>query len=697
MPKHLQKTNRNSNYSAYGYRYANNKYQNSSFWLGEDFLNGQTQIKHDIIKLAAYKRAISNFVRIVTNRSDIKVSYSSGQQSYTDGKAVVISSKISDGEFDCTVGLALHEGSHIALSDFKFLKTAFSHRTYDRQTEFGAFMLDNFTYVKELTNIIEDRRIDYYVYTQAPGYRGYYNSLYDTYFNCKEIDTALNSNLKTSGSINDYLFHICNFANPNRQLDSMPGLREIWNLIDLPNINRLKSTHDAFSVACDVMKLILKYRKTETSNNTNSDQSNDQSNSPNSQPDNLSAKSYDEHEDPNLDSVNSENDSSDSNSSDESNDSENSKISDKEQKKLDKLLRSLDKAIEKQKEFLEGKIKKNKLSVSENSKVEAAAESSISVENVGGSVLNESGKEINRGTAQCVVIRGITQLGIDSNLYGCNYSTGAMNDNAVAAGLALGTMLGKRLKTRDENRSLTTTRAEHGRIDRRLLAELGFGNDRVFQNTTHYQVTPGLIHISIDGSGSMSGNKWDAAIKSTIAICKAATMISSVDVVVSMRTTIMYGSQFQPLMWVVYDSRKDKLVTFCKHAANLMPSGSTPEGLCFQSIASDLIKDSNGKTAYFINISDGEPTFGNKDISYGGQYAILHTKTQVDVFRKNDIKVDSYFVHGGNHWGNSYDYTQSTAGINFRTMYGAEAKFIDVTNLSQLAKSINDLFVRGIE
>ena len=99
-----------SKYDSYRYQSVNKKYQNSSFWLGNDFLEGQTQIKHDIIKLAAYKRAISNFVRIVTNRSDIKVSYSSGQQSYTDGKAVVISSKISDGEFDCTVGLALHEG-----------------------------------------------------------------------------------------------------------------------------------------------------------------------------------------------------------------------------------------------------------------------------------------------------------------------------------------------------------------------------------------------------------------------------------------------------------------------------------------------------------------------------------------------------------------------------------------------------------
>jgi hypothetical protein len=687
-----------SKYDSYRYQSVNKKYQNSSFWLGNDFLEGQTQIKHDIIKLAAYKRAISNFVRIVTNRTDIKVSYSSGQQSFTDGKDVVISSKISDGEFDCTVGLALHEGSHIALTDFQFLKTAFSLKTYDSQNEFGAFMLDNLHYIKELTNIIEDRRIDYYVYTQSPGYRGYYNSLYDTYFNSKEIDIALKTNLKTSGSIDDYIFHICNFANSNRQLDSMPGLREIWECINLPNIKRLNSTSEVFSIACDVMKLILKHQNTESSN-----QETTQSESLEKVKLN---QNYNEHEDPNLDPSNYNNteisSNDDSNPIDSQSNSLNSNLSDKEQKKHDKLLNSLEKAFNRQKEFLNGNVKKSKLSAAENAKVNAAAESSISIENVGGSVIDEqkdgSKKEINKGTAQCIVIRGITQSGIDSNLYGCNYSSEEKNYNPISEGIALGTMLGKRLKTRDENRTLTSTRAEHGRIDRRLLAELGFGNDRVFQNTTHYQVTPGLVHISIDGSGSMAGSKWAAAIKSTIAICKAATMISSINVIVSVRSTIHYGSQFQPLMWIVYDSRKDKLVTFCKHAANLIPSGSTPEGLCFQSITSEIIKDSNGKAAFFINLSDGEPSFGNNQINYNGIYALLHTKNQVDNLRKHNIHVQSYFIYNKyrDDWSIS-NYAQTSSAYNFRTMYGSDSKFIDVTNLSHLANSLNDLFVRGIE
>ena len=42
--------------------------------------------------------------------------------SYTDGKKVTISAKLDDKLFDSTVGLALHEGSHILLSDFDFVK-----------------------------------------------------------------------------------------------------------------------------------------------------------------------------------------------------------------------------------------------------------------------------------------------------------------------------------------------------------------------------------------------------------------------------------------------------------------------------------------------------------------------------------------------------------------------------------------------
>ena len=66
--------------------------------------------------------AISNFVTIVTNDGSIPVKFQSSDNSYTDGKTVVIGSKIDEKNFDPVVGLSFHEGSHIKLSDFDVVR-----------------------------------------------------------------------------------------------------------------------------------------------------------------------------------------------------------------------------------------------------------------------------------------------------------------------------------------------------------------------------------------------------------------------------------------------------------------------------------------------------------------------------------------------------------------------------------------------
>ena len=63
----------------------------------------------------------------------------------------------------------------------------------------------------------------------------------------------------------------------------------------------------------------------------------------------------------------------------------------------------------------------------------------------------------------------------------------------------------------------------NGRIDKRLIAELGFGNDRCFLATTFVEAySDAILHISVDASGSMGGDKWDNTMTSVVAICKAA-------------------------------------------------------------------------------------------------------------------------------------------------------------------------------
>ena len=91
----------------------------------------------------------------------------------------------------------------------------------------------------------------------------------------------------------------------------------------------------------------------------------------------------------------------------------------------------------------------------------------------------------------------------------------------------------------------------------RLLHELGMGNVQIFDQISINKHNPVLVHISIDASSSMSGSKWKQTQTSAVAIAKAASMTSNLDVVISYRS-IQHDGNTQPLMLIAYDSRKDK-------------------------------------------------------------------------------------------------------------------------------------------
>ena len=717
-----------------GYKSTSSLYGNSSFWMDDDFLSDRTERTGravDYVKLAGYKRAISNFVRIVTSKDNIPVIYSSGNDSYTDGKKVVISAKLDEKAFDSTVGLALHEGSHIALTNFNVLSNQLGYgsaetdrlvqwhkETFNEDTAAGSISPK----VKDLVNIIEDRRIDRFVFNSAPGYQGYYLAMYDKYFNSKDIDKALIYGLKAESTWDDYIFHICNFANPNRKLDTLPSLRAIWNKINIANISRLKTTDEVYELAVEIYKMIM---EAVGGMDQNEEKSKDSKGKGNNSPDSMEPADINEDgdEDPNADpnmdgqggqgKTKGKGEGKESEEEGEGGESDQKygklakdnsgtprqPMTDREKADLEKVKRNLPKAIAAQKEFTDGKIKKGKLSKADATKINAAAESNMSYETVGGDIHNNTGNKLTNKTTRCMVIKGMNPRLIDAGMVNNHweprrtpeYYQATGRQDFVSEGIMLGTLLGKKLKTRDEERSLKTTRMETGRMDRRMIAELGFGNDRVFSQTHHYTVTPALVHISLDASGSMGGKKWFSALKTALAIAKAASMTSSLHCIISLRgcfNSSGYGSE-APLMWEVYDSRKDKLASVKNKFYSLGCNASTPEGLCFEAIMADTIKAAQGKDMYFINISDGEPGYSDNSMSYGGEYAVQHTKIQVDKMRKNGINVLSYFVsEGGSEWG------MSRSRQAFETMYGKEAAFIDVNNLNQLSKTLNHLFER---
>ena len=174
----------------------------SSFWfddrktlvddiLGYDPKTGESldtkpKPKKDHVGLASHKRAIGNFVRIVSGQN-VPVKFMSRGDSFTDGKSVTISGNINEKNFDHVVGLALHEGSHIVYSDFDVfadVRNMSRLRNWDLTSERMEFF-------RNMINYIEDRRIDNIVFTSSPGYKGYYHTLYSKFFNHKTIGKGL--------------------------------------------------------------------------------------------------------------------------------------------------------------------------------------------------------------------------------------------------------------------------------------------------------------------------------------------------------------------------------------------------------------------------------------------------------------------------------------------------------------------------
>jgi len=284
---------------------------------------------------------------------------------------------------------------------------------------------------------------------------------------------------------------------------------------------------------------------------------------------------------------------------------------------------------------------------------------------------------------------------IDDNvfpsLFGRAYSYyGGRTSNSITAGKKLGTMLGKKLQVRSESRTLKNSRLDSGRIDKRLVAELGFGNNRVFQTTFTESYSDAILHISVDASGSMSGKKWTKTMTSVVAITKACSMIQNVDVVVSFRSTDDGGNystrraDTKPLIMIAYDSRVDNFNKVKRDFAHIHPGGTTPEGLCFEAILDDFVPSTTDRDSYFLNFSDGMPMFSNNELDYHGDIALNHTKKMVKEIRNRGIKVLSYYV--------SDNYYRS-GGDDFKQMYGSDAEFVDVTSVMSVSKTMNKKFL----
>ena len=790
----------------------NKKEQHSKYWLDmadDEFdsidVASRGVSSSDVFRLAAIKQAISNFVRIVTNRP-IPVYFSSGQQSYTNNEAVVISASTKEKEFDSIVGLSLHEASHCRLTNFDFLRVFDSNYPRMIPTQLTTLAMDRMSHhvndvkdmLSRLMNILEDRRIDYFIYRTSSGYRPYYEAMYNHYFNHPQIDVALQRGLYRLPTVGSYMFYLINMTNENFDTRHLTDLDKIMGIVDLDNIDRLDHDEfrwavewngnphvnydmdkgpEIFRMACEIAYIIYDNVDPSVKDQPNKNAvppqfkeddelENNMDNSPPSSGKGKKGQKGKESGKSGSSASDSDEDSDDADGdTDETKDGENDSAGSKGEKDSDKngknkgkgesqgegadddsdddadgnadstdktqgdsgssghgsnkavevrasgkqLKRKMNidqlrKAIDKQKSFVDGNVKKKKLSKKMAGEVEAAEKSGAQLKQI---KYNSYG---NTYKTTVLMLREMTQELMMSDIFPYSYSSGGsaysyrlrsrrgyysygqssvknttaklvenneMNEH-VAKGFRLGRQLAQRLSVRNQTQTTRFNRQDRGHLDKRRLSGLGYELESVFYRTHTTEFKPVYLHLSIDASGSMGGRKFGRSITTAVALAVAADTIDNLEVEISLRS----GEHDYAVIAIIYDSRKDNLTKIRKYFKYLRTGGSTPEGLCFEAYM-DYMLEAHADQRYFVNISDGMPAYHG----YSNEAAYLHTAHQINVLRQSGFKIMSYFV-GSDSYGYGYGANEA-----FRKMYGADASFIKFDEITGLVTTLNKLFL----
>ena len=244
--------------------------------------------------------------------------------------------------------------------------------------------------------------------------------------------------------------------------------------------------------------------------------------------------------------------------------------------------------------------------------------------------MKEVGKDVNSsyygsGTTQCIVVKKLTRGLWESEMFPMTY-TNYWIDNTnphpvqmkyqedVDEGIKLGTMLGKKLQVRGEDRTTVFNRQKVGRIDKRMISSLGFGNENVFQFTEVDSYKKANLHISVDASSSMGGDKWKKTMTNVVAICKAVDMIPNLQVQVTFRCT----QDNKPYIVMAYDSRVDKFSKVKSMFQHLDQMVQHQRDYVSSIIQKEFVPINNDLDSYFLNLSDGQPYFSGHGFYYGG-------------------------------------------------------------------------------
>ena len=484
--------------------------------------------------------------------------------------------------------------------------------------------------IELLLNFVEDRRIDDLCYKMAPGYQNYYRSMYKRYFYNKTVSKGLKSKKYREENWESYLFRIINIFNKNTDLKALSKLKDIYKLIDLKNINRLENTTDSLELAITIYKLLNSHFASMDSKKRTKQEYNNRKNAQES----------------------------------------------KHTTKGD-----IKKAFRKQEQFISGNIHKTHTTKKDKQIINTICESNIKVKGV----------KIKTTTCPVHILEGITPSIIESNLYNVFNKSHFSNKEYIEQGINLGKKLLRKLRIRNEQITLASKRLKSGKIDPRRIYAANFEEDLFYKiNKSNYK--PISLHVSIDGSQSMEGQKWKQVLINTIALGYISLFMDNIDLTISIRTTgkdLNRSSQTAqiPLLILAFNSKKNTLKDL-KRLQYYKPTGLTPEGMCLTALNEYIPNSSYYLDSYLINMSDGYPTFEYAGLRYKGEEAILDTTKAVNKIKKKGVKILSYFI------GSNINKTKDNELIeNFRTMYGKGASFINPKNINEVTKTLNNLFL----
>ena len=577
-------------------------------------------------------------------------------ESYTDGKTIVISSHIKEDSLDSTIGLVLHESSHIAITDFDTWNSTpkkLDDRNIDKKFAPIAF---------NLLNWIEDRRIDNWAYNRAPGYVKYYEALYHRYFLPAERDAVIQEFKKRpiEPSLENYLFLIFNMLNDEVKMDELPKLDEINKLIDLDNVERFNNTVECQDVALDVLKIIL-----ENLPEGNGEGDGNGGSSNGSGRGKLKPK---------LDE-----------NGEETGEFDASDLTDEELKDLikeiidnhSKLSNNLPSGSESMVKMDENTAKRIE-DIIQNSEIgdllkqNSIANNSPKSNSETFQVKCKQAYEIN--STEVTVIDKINKAYITLG----NGTFVATPDRYALRGYSKGRekgkLLAKKLKLREEIRETRIIRQKRGKIDNRTIYTGGFTQDEMFYKSIISKYDNTNVHISVDASGSMSGTTWEETIMLLTTLAFGFLDIKNLRLQISFRTTLT-GNE----VYLFYDSaidKSDKLYLL----PHVHPVGGTPEGICFKGMNNRVMLPLMNKNTLFINLSDGAP---------GGNLAKEMTKESIKLYESLGMQILSFLIEDSN----SFYYNLNGGSSSWNTfvyMYGAKnSRKISSEDINKIAFELN--------